>query len=61
MLDCYGFGDRFWSYVGALREQILSTIASTVDAKINAEKIMKIKAKMYEKYAKINWESVKNH
>ena len=22
---------------------------------------MKIKAKMYEKYAKINWESVKNH
>ena len=61
MLDCYGFGDRFLSYVGALREQILSTIASTVDAKINAEKIMKIKAKMYEKYAKIDSESVKNH
>jgi len=47
VLDCYGFGDRFWSYVGALREQILSTIASTVDAKINAGKIIKIKAKMY--------------
>ena len=61
MLDCYGFGDRFWSYVGALREQILSTIASKVDAKISAKKIMKMNAKINEKYAKINWESVKNH
>ena len=61
MSDCYGFGDRFRSYFGALREQILSTIASKVDANINAEKVMTINAKMYEKYAKINGESMKPH
>ena len=54
MLDCYGFAYRFLNYVGALREQLLSTIASKVDAKINAEQITKMNAKMYEIYAKIN-------
>ena len=61
MLDCYGFGDRFLSYFGARREQLLSTIASKVDAKINAEKVVRIQAKMFEKYAKINWKSMKIH
>ena len=61
MLDCYGFAYRFLNYFGALREQLLSTIASKVDAKINAEKVLRIQAKMYEKYAKINWESMKIH
>ena len=53
MLDCYGFGDRFLSYFGARREQLLSTIASKVDAKISAKKVMKMNAKIYEKYVKI--------
>ena len=61
MLDCYGFAYRFLNYVGALREQLLSTIASKVDAKISAEKVMKINAKMCEKYIKINWKSMEIH
>ena len=42
------------SYFGALREQLLSTIASKVDAKISAKKVMKMNAKIYEKYVKID-------
>ena len=61
MLDCYGFADRFWGYFGARREQLLSTIASKVDAKISAKKVMKMNAKMYEKYVKINGGSMKIH
>ena len=61
MLDCYGFAYRFLNYVGALREQLLSTIASKVDAKISAKKVMKMNAKIYEKYVKINGGSMKVH
>ena len=61
MLDCYGFAYRFLDYFGALREQLLSTIASKVDAKINAEKVMRIQTKMFEQYAKINWKSMEIH
>jgi len=61
VLDCYGFGDRFLSYFGARREQLLSTIASKVDAKISAKKVMKMNAKIYEKYVKINGGSMKIH
>ena len=61
MLDCNGFAYRFFNYVGALREQLLSTIASKVDAKINAEKVVRIQAKMFEKYANIDWGSMKIH
>ena len=49
------------SYFWALREQIPSTIASKIDAKINAGKVIEMNAKMHEKYAQIDGESVKIH
>ena len=61
VLDLYGFGIDFGSYFGALWEQIPSTIASEIDAKIIAEKVMEINAKLNERYAKIDGESVNNH
>ena len=61
VLGFYGFGIDLGSCFGALREQIPSTIASKVDAKINARKVMKINANMYEKYVNINGESMTNH
>ena len=61
VLVCYGFGIDFGSYLGALWEQIPSTIASEIDAKIIAEKIMEINAKLHGKYAKFDGGSVNNH
>ena len=61
VLVCYGFGIYFRSYLGAFWEQIPSTIASKIDAKIIAENVMDINAKMNEKYAKIDGESMNNH
>ena len=61
VLDLYGLGIDFGSSFGALWEQIPSTIASKIDAKINAEKVMEMNAQMYEKYVKINGKSMTSH
>ena len=58
VLDLYGLGIDFGSYFGALWKQIPSTIASKIDAKINAEKVMEINAQMYEEYVKFNGKSM---
>ena len=52
VLDLYGLGIDFGSYFGALWEQKRLKLASKIDAKINAERIMKMNAKMHENILK---------
>ena len=61
VLDLYGLGIDFGSYFGALWEQIPSTIASKIDAKINAEKVKETNAQMYERYVEFNGKSMSIH